>query len=89
MRNQQTQSSNYVLENNKVQDENKEERFVYKKVPVITTSVRFDPIMRALYLPPALSLPLPYEGKGLMIGHSFISYSNSLCTNISNSNATE
>lgn len=42
-------------------------------IPVITTSVRFVPKMRLVYLPPAASRPRPYDGKGLITGHSFIS----------------
>ena len=45
-------------------------------IPMTITSVRFVPNMRLVYLPTVASLPLPYNGSGLITGHSLISYTN-------------
>jgi hypothetical protein len=42
-------------------------------IPVTITSVRLVPNMRLVNLPAGASLPLPYDGKGAIAGHSVIS----------------
>lgn len=44
------------------------------EVPVMTTLERPLPWIRLMCLPPNLSLPLPYEGSGSIMGHSSASY---------------
>lgn len=53
------------------------------------TSVRFVPKMRLVNLPAGASLPLPYDGRGSITGHSFISYIILFINTIKNKKNTE
>lgn len=51
-------------------------------LPVITTSLRLFPNTKLMYLPPAASLPWPYDGKGSTKGQVFISWNKMILSGL-------